>query len=180
MLAVPPLRQVSTHARMISDVLTSPDGTLDVATRHYSHWDVNGVVVATTIATVLICVALHYEALNVLSRRLARAQGPHRRRVVFAIFGLLAVHVAEIWVFGIACALLLLSPAAGAAHGLDGGLLDFIYVSAMNFSTVGAADAFVTGPVRFLTGTEALTGMVLITWSASFTFLEMQRFWRER
>lgn len=147
---------------------------------HYDNWGVNTLVVAATIATVLLCIALHYEALNLLSRRLARAQGPHRRRVVFAIFGLLSVHVVEIWIFGIACALLMLSPLAGTPHGLDGGLLDFIYVSAMNFSTVGTGDAFVTGPVRFLTGTEALTGMVLITWSASFTFLEMQRFWRER
>ena len=147
---------------------------------HYSHWGTNLLVVMATIATVLLCVALHYEALNLLSRRLARAHGPHRRRVVFAIFGLLSVHVVEIWIFGLACALLLLTPLAGTPHGLDGGVLDFIYVSAMNFSTVGAGDAFLTGPVRFLTGTEALTGMVLITWSASFTFLEMQRFWRER
>jgi hypothetical protein len=29
-----------------------------------------------------------------------------------------------------------------------------------------------------MTGTEALTGFLLITWSASFTFLEMQRFWK--
>jgi hypothetical protein len=31
--------------------------------------------------------------------------------------------------------------------------------------------------VRFLAGMEALSGFVLITWSASFTFLEMQRYW---
>jgi hypothetical protein len=28
-----------------------------------------------------------------------------------------------------------------------------------------------------MAGTEALTGFLLISWSASFTFLEMQRFW---
>jgi hypothetical protein len=27
-------------------------------------------------------------------------------------------------------------------------------------------------------GTEALAGLVLITWSASFTYLEMERYWR--
>ena len=32
------------------------------------------------------------------------------------------------------------------------------------------------GAIRFLVGTEALTGFVLVTWSASFTFVEMQRF----
>jgi hypothetical protein len=146
----------------------------------YDHWGTNAIVVLATIATVCVCVLLHYEALSLLSRRLALRRGPHRFRVVLAIFGLLGVHIAEIWIFGIACGLLLLSPLAGEAHGLEGGVLDFIYLSAMLFTTVGASDAFVTGPVRFLTGTEALTGLVLITWSASFTFIEMQRFWRDR
>ena len=36
------------------------------------------------------------------------------------------------------------------------------------------------GAVRFLSGTEALTGFVLITWSASFTYPEMERYWRQR
>jgi hypothetical protein len=33
------------------------------------------------------------------------------------------------------------------------------------------------GPIRFLTGMEAVGGLLLITWSASFTFIEMQRYW---
>ena len=33
---------------------------------------------------------------------------------------------------------------------------------------------------RFLTGTESLSGFILITWSASFLYLEMEQFWRKR
>ena len=29
------------------------------------------------------------------------------------------------------------------------------------------------GPIRFVTGTESIAGLTLITWSASFTFMEM-------
>jgi hypothetical protein len=137
------------------------------------------VVAATTVA-VFLSVLLHYEVLNSLSTRLARGQGPRRRRVVIAIFGMLAVHVAEIWIFALATTLLLLEPAAGSTAGIGNDLLDQVYLSAMTFTTVGAADAHVAGPIRFLNGTEALTGLVLITWSASFTFLEMARFWRDR
>jgi hypothetical protein len=36
------------------------------------------------------------------------------------------------------------------------------------------------GDLRFLTGIESLTGLVLITWTASFLFVEMQRFWNAR
>jgi hypothetical protein len=48
----------------------------------------------------------------------------------------------------------------------------------MCYTTVGFGDVSPVGPIRFLAGTSALTGFVMITWSASFTFLEMERFWR--
>ena len=47
----------------------------------------------------------------------------------------------------------------------------------MSYTTVGFGDVTPVGPIRFMAATEALTGLVLITWSASFTYLEMERFW---
>ena len=148
----------------------------------YGSWSIDLAVVAVTAVVVCVCVLLHYEVLNVLSRRLARLEGRRRRRVLFGIFGVLSVHVAEIWIFGVAYVLLLtLSPAFGAVHGIPApDVLDHIYFSAMTFTTVGFGDVYPSGPIRFLAGTEALAGLVLITWSASFTFLEMARFWRDR
>lgn len=141
---------------------------------------VNAIVVAATAAAVCLCVLIHYEVLSQLSRWLSHRQGQHRHRVLFAIVGMLSAHIAEIWVFGVASMLLLLGPQFGAASGIETDLLDQVYLSAMTFTTVGISEAHVTGPVRFLNGTEALTGLVLVTWSASFTFLEMERFWRDR
>lgn len=145
-------------------------------------WAIDGIVVVATALIVGICVLLHYEGLNFLLRKLNRMQGRLRRRVLFGIFGVLSVHIAEIWIFGIAYALLLVaSPDFGSVHGIsEPSLLDHVYFSAMTFTTVGFGDVYPKGPVRFMAGTEALTGLVLITWSASFTFLEMSRFWRDR
>ena len=39
-------------------------------------------------------------------------------------------------------------------------------------------DLVPTGPIRFMAGMESVTGLLLITWSASFTYLEMVRYWR--
>ena len=58
-------------------------------------------------------------------------------------------------------------------------LLELVYLSAMTFTTVGYGDVSPVGPIRFLAGTEALVGFMLITWSASFTYLHMARHWRE-
>ena len=60
------------------------------------------------------------------------------------------------------------------------GLLDSVYLSATTFATVGFGDLVPVGPLRLVTGTEALSGFILITWSASFLYLEMQEFWRKR
>ena len=155
--------------------VAEPGGIAD-----YSHWGINAVVVFATAVAVLSCVLLHYEALNLLSRWLSRREGQRRQRVLFAIVGMLSAHVVEIWIFAVGSMALLAAPAFGAVAGSGDNLLDLVYLSAMTFTTVGAADAHIAGPIRFLIGTEALTGLVLITWSASFTFLEMERFWRER
>lgn len=58
------------------------------------------------------------------------------------------------------------------------GRLDFGYFSAVVYTTVGFGEIVPRGPVRGLTGAEGITGLTLITWSASFTFLEMQQHWR--
>lgn len=60
------------------------------------------------------------------------------------------------------------------------GLLDTVYLSAMTFSTVGFGDVAPAGPIRFIAGTEAVLGLFLIAWSATFTYYEMERNWRGR
>lgn len=146
----------------------------------YDHWDVNLAVAGATALVVGLCVLLHYEGLLLLSRGMARLQGKARRHVLRGIFGVLVLHVMEIWVFGLALfVLLLVDPRFGQIHGIDpGSIFDYVYFSAVTYTTVGFGDVIPTGPLRFLIGTEALTGFVLITWSASFTFVEMQRYWK--
>jgi len=146
----------------------------------YDHWGVNFAVVGATVLIVGLCVLLHYEGLSLLSHGLARLHGKARRHVLRGIFGVLLLHVLEIWVFGLALyALLLIDPRFGQIHGIDlRSVFDYVYFSAVTYSTVGFGDVIPTGPLRFLVGTEALTGFVLITWSASFTYLEMQRYWK--
>lgn len=136
-------------------------------------------VVLVTLATVAAAVLVHYEGLAWISRRIAGREGRHRRRVLYAICGVLTLHVAEIWLFGLAFAALLAWPACGAITGLgEVGVLDAVYFSSITYSTVGFGDLVPTSAVRFLAGTEALVGLVLIGWSASFTYLEMERYWR--
>ncbi len=137
------------------------------------------VVVAVTMLAVVLCVVVHYEALSILTTRLRHIQLRPRPRILVLIFAILFTHVIEIWIFGGAFYSLILTEGHGvllANHPI--GLLDSVYFSAVCYSTLGLGDIVPTGAIRFLVGTESLTGFVLVTWSASFTFVEMERFWR--
>jgi hypothetical protein len=144
------------------------------------------VTAIVTVAIVIICVGVHYEGLSVMSRWAKIKVTPPRLKIATLILGQLVLHVTEIWIFAMGYFLLTQKLKFGALIQLPYssdmstqvvGVLDHVYFSAVVYSTLGFGDLIPDGPVRFLTGMEAVAGLVLITWSASFTFLEMQRYW---
>lgn len=138
------------------------------------------IVVMTTLVAVALTVALHYEGLDTLNKRFSGPSRMGHRAVVVIVFWLVALHVAEIWLFGLAYWVLVSMAGIGAVTGGgDNGILEMMYLSATTYSTVGFGDVAPEGHVRFLAGTEALLGLILITWSASFTYLEMSRRWND-
>ncbi len=153
---------------------------LDAARRgfHVSgpQWLVGGIAAVI----VLVCVLFHYEVMSLSSRWIPRLRLRRRARVVAVILIMLIAHSVEIWIFGVAFWFLDAWPELGQLSGsFDEGALDFVYFSVTSFTTLGFGDLVPSGAIRILCGGEALTGLSLITWSASFAFLEMQRDWRE-
>ena len=152
-----------------------PPGTLD------EHVKVTLVTAAVTAVVVL----LHYEGLRWLARRYgprthhARERHRHRRGFIGLIFALLLLHVLEICCYGIAYYWLEHQPDMGFVHGEHGirTLFDAIYFSATIYTTLGLGDLSPVGAIRLVSGMEAVTGLLLITWSASFTYLEMHQHW---
>ena len=136
------------------------------------------VTALVTAAAIVLCVVLHYETLRLISQRLPLPNNRHRARIVSLILSLLALHITEIWIFGGSYFLLLSFGDHGSLSGIGNmSILDCIYYSASVFTTLGFGDIVPTGAIRFMTGTEAIAGLTFITWSASFTFLVMQKSW---
>jgi hypothetical protein len=123
---------------------------------------------------------MHYEFLHRITLLLPNLKMRHRFRIVLGVFVALSAHAVEVWVFAIAFYLMSHSPGWGNLEGnFDGSLMDCAYFSFTTFATLGTGDITPHGDLRFLVGLEALTGFVLITWTASFLFLEMTRYWDE-
>jgi len=145
-----------------------------------SVWVTHSIVTAVTLLAVVLSVILHYEVLTWLMRTLRHVRIPPRPRILLLIFSILCIHIVQIWIFGGAYFWLIQDVGRGALVASSPvGLLDCVYFSAVCFTTLGLGDMFPIGAIRFMTGAEALCGLVLITWSGSFTFVEMQRFWKQ-
>ncbi len=138
------------------------------------HW----IVAGTTISIAVLSVLIHFEGLQALTAFAKRKLLPPRIRIAVLFVGLLMLHIAEIWLFGAGYFFLVKNPALGSIIGIEPALItDYVYYSAVVYTTLGFGDMIPAGHVRFLTGLEALQGLALITWSASFMFIEMRRYW---
>jgi len=131
---------------------------------------------AAAIAT-LVCVGLHYETIRLLISVLHTKQYRQSRPVlIMVVLVLFVVHLIEAAIFALTYYLIFALHQGEHLEGTyDGSYGDTLYFSLSVYTTVGFGDIAPVGPVRLLVGIEALAGLVLITWSASFTFLMMQR-----
>jgi Ion channel len=132
---------------------------------------------------VALAILIHYEVLFLLDKKLPKiAHLPSRFRVLIGVAVIFFTHVIEIWLFALGYFVTLQFPGMGQLVGVTAGhgvFLDYVYLSFITFTTVGYGDFVAQGYVRYLTGVEALVGLLLITWSASFLFLEMQKYWTD-
>lgn len=130
-------------------------------------------------AMVLITTLVHYEGLK-LSQKVARlSPNGSRREMLFVVIGCFTAHTVEVWIYAIAFIVLdTLEPGLSIAGNFEGKIVDYMYYSAVSYTSLGLGDIYPTGGLRLLTGVEALNGLLLIAWSASFTFLHVQRHWR--
>ena len=125
------------------------------------------------------CILIHYEVLRTLNDRLPAASWlPVRMRVVAALFGAMASHFGQIAIFAFAYYILRDKFGMGQFGGqFDDVYSSFLYFSAETYTTLGLGDIYPMGPLRLVLGTETLTGLLMVSWTASFTYLEMRRYW---
>jgi hypothetical protein len=138
-------------------------------------------LLAATVCVLLvgITIVIHYEILRATSDLLP---GPRRLgirgRMILVVFACFLAHTIEVWVYAVGFWLLgddlELRSAIGDApiH-----LFDYVYFSATTYTSLGFGDVYPAGEARLLAGVEALNGLLLIAWSASFTYLVMEKFW---
>jgi hypothetical protein len=126
------------------------------------------------------CAYVHYGVLQLCNATLSRMRLTNNRvKVLLAVGSALVSHITQIALFAAAFYYLQDSVGLGSIAGNFKDVAStFLYFSTEAYTSLGFGDVFPLGPIRFVAGIEALTGLVMIGWTASFTYLVMSRYWR--
>ena len=129
---------------------------------------------------IAITTVMHYELLRGLSTCLPHLPVPSRPKLLVVVFSAMLAHGLEIAVYGVWLFALVQGTSGSALTGPAGfSFTNCLYFSAETFTSLGFGDLTPVGPVRLLAGVEALNGLLLIGWSASYIFLSMERYWND-
>ena len=121
---------------------------------------------------------LHYEALRLLSGWIPHLKIRPRARLLAVIFGVFVGHLLEIACYALAFYYLHDHFSLGSFGGkFADNFGTYFYFSAESYTSIGMGDIYPLGSLRLITGVEALNGLLMVGWSASFTYLAMQRYW---
>jgi hypothetical protein len=136
------------------------------------------IVLLVCIALLVVTTVIHYEALSALNARLPGLKIPSRSKLLVVLSVTFLAHAVEIVLYGMALYLLVTYGIGGGLKGSDVfSLADCIYFSAETYTSIGFGDVTPFGAIRLLIGAEALNGLLLIGWSASYAFIAMERYW---
>jgi len=138
------------------------------------------IAVGLSLLLVAATVLIHFEFLRATSAFSGRLVISRRAHIVVVIAGVLTAHLVEVTLYAAAYYICELSGGLGRIDGQMEGVLDHFYFSITTFTTLGIGDVQPRGALRLIAGVESLNGLVLIGWSASFTYLSMEQFWPDK
>ena len=134
--------------------------------------------IALAFCLVLATFTFHYRVLLWLGSNTQKPNFQRQSQVLVIVIVLFLAHIVEIGFYAViynwSVSLLDLGVFEGAPVG---SAMNYMYYSGVVYTTLGLGDIQPLGHIRFITAIESLNGFLLITWSASFTFLAMGRLW---
>src|SRR5215208_2266544 len=136
------------------------------------------VAMAASVVLVVTTILILYETLRLTSNHLAELPLRPRARIIAVVLATFIGHTAAVWTYALGYWVLAVNWQVGGFAGLPvEGFQDCLYFSVVTYTSLGFGDHIPISHARLIAGVEALNGLLLIGWSASFTYLVMERYW---
>lgn len=122
----------------------------------------------------------HHFSLGGLMRILPAWVYEHRIKPLAIFAGMAVVHFLEIAILSLVVAGLsqTLWPDS-FSPGFGGSMMDFLFLTASMFTTLGYADFSLEGPMRMIAAGISLLGFMTLTWSATFLYAMCSSAWHD-
>lgn len=134
--------------------------------------------IVLSILLILVSTAIFYEILSLTLIVIAKYHLHQRLLMLLLVVAIFSANIIAIFVYAVAY--------WGAVNWLGFEQLSgfdpteffgYIYFSAATYSSLGIGDIFPHGAAQLITGVEVLNGLILIGWSATFTYFSVQKLW---
>lgn len=134
-----------------------------------------------SIALIIACVAIFYEVLAYCLMHLPKLEGHPRKQILLTVLMSFVGHTAAVWLFGLTYYVLSQHLGFGGLKGeIDHEMIDYVYFSAVSYSSLGLGDVYPVGGLQLLVGVEAILGLILIGWTITFTYLVTDKYLAHR
>jgi hypothetical protein len=134
--------------------------------------------ISVSFALIALTILIHYEVLRQTSSKLVDFPIPARARILVVLTVATASHILHIVLYALAYLWLHANGQYGDIGGAETlSFAEAFYFSISSYTTLGIGDLFPHGALRIISGFEALNGLVMVGWTASFTYLAMEKFW---
>ena len=136
-------------------------------------------LIASLISLVLIivCVVIFYEILAHVWVSLPKLEGRPRTQILVTVLSAFLGHTIVVWIFGVTFYLLEHHFKFGALTGkFEKELINYVYFSGVTYTSLGLGDIYPQNELRLLIAVEALTGLILIGWTVTFTYLVTEKY----
>lgn len=136
------------------------------------------IAIAASALLITASVMLHYQAMTWTRNAISASRLERRSGVLIGMAAMMAAQMVSVMLY--AGAYLVFEHGFGIgrlAGEIEGTFIDQFYFSLMSYTTLGVGDIYPVGPLRIISGVEALNGFALIGWSASFAYTLMRDGW---
>lgn len=136
------------------------------------------IAMAASVILVVVTIVIFYEVLRLTSNHLSDLPIPPRARIIVVVLACFLGHTVAVWVYAATYWVFAVHWDVPTFAGVPVDTFrDCLYFSVVTYTSLGYGDQVPVSHARMIAGVEALNGLLLIGWSASFTFLAMLRYW---
>lgn len=127
---------------------------------------------------VFMSAAIFYEITAIALKIITKFKLRERILMIFLVMAIFCAHTISVWIYALCYWIMENIFAFQELKGVtEHHFLDYVYFSAISYSSLGFGDIYPVGGMKFIASVEVLNGLIMIGWSVMLTYFSIQKLW---